>query len=395
LRDLNDTLERRVDERTARLRALAVELGQAEERERRRLARLLHDHFQQILVSARFQLGRLSASPSTVASADIERVAAAIDEAIRASRDLTAELIPPSLYDMGLPTALYGLTQMMAERHHLSVQVQLAPQADVGDTAMRAFLYQAARELLFNVVKHARVDRASLSLTAQESRIELTVEDAGAGFDLTDAAGDHKSFGLLNIRERAEYLGGRLEIAAAPGRGTRATLWVPVGQTVEPRHPRPTGMPGGHSQQIDIVHESAARPGAIRVVIADDHQMVRQGLVVMLNDEDDVTIVGQAANGQEALDVVRRIHPDVVLMDVTMPVMDGTEATLAIKREMPDVQVIGLSMHTDAHMASRMREAGAAGYIIKSGQIDELVDTIRRAIDDRRPRHPAMSPGGV
>ncbi len=111
-------------------------------------------------------------------------------------------------------------------------------------------------------------------------------------------------------------------------------------------------------------------------MFADDHQVMRQGLIKLIAGQPDIQVVGEAANGREAVDLVRRLKPDVVVMDVSMPEMDGIEATRRIKEESPNVRVIGLSMYEDEQISRRMRLAGAEAFVSKTASSAELLKTI-------------------
>jgi DNA-binding NarL/FixJ family response regulator len=114
----------------------------------------------------------------------------------------------------------------------------------------------------------------------------------------------------------------------------------------------------------------------IRVMLAEDHPILRMAIARVLGEHADIEVVGQAANGEEAIDVALRLRPDVVLMDVAMPRINGTEATRRILETLPGTRVIGLSMHSDAVMAAAMHEAGAVGYICKDAPPDDLIAII-------------------
>ncbi|MBK8028442.1 MAG: response regulator transcription factor [Anaerolineae bacterium] len=117
----------------------------------------------------------------------------------------------------------------------------------------------------------------------------------------------------------------------------------------------------------------------IRIMIADDHAVVRQGLKMFLALDASLEIIGEASNGKEALDGARQLKPDVILMDLLMPVMDGIEATAAIKRELPDTEVIALtSVLEDASVIGAIR-AGALGYLLKDTKAEELIQAIKAA----------------
>lgn len=117
----------------------------------------------------------------------------------------------------------------------------------------------------------------------------------------------------------------------------------------------------------------------IRILIADDHTVVREGLSMFLRLDPELEVVGEAANGAEAVRLARQLEPDVVLMDLLMPVMDGIEAIAAIRRELPGTEVIALtSVLEDASVANAIR-AGAIGYLLKDVEVDELRRAIKKA----------------
>jgi DNA-binding NarL/FixJ family response regulator len=118
---------------------------------------------------------------------------------------------------------------------------------------------------------------------------------------------------------------------------------------------------------------------AIRVLIADDHAVVRQGLRMFLALDDAIEVVGEATNGSEAVEQTRRLGPDVVLMDMVMPVMDGVAATASIRRELPDTEVIALTSVLDDGTVIGAVKAGAIGYLLKDTQAEELCRAIKSA----------------
>jgi DNA-binding NarL/FixJ family response regulator len=113
------------------------------------------------------------------------------------------------------------------------------------------------------------------------------------------------------------------------------------------------------------------------VLIADDHEVVRQGLTAVLGDEPGIEVVGEAAHGREAIDLAFRLRPEVVLMDVTMPLIAGDDATRQIKEHLPNTRVIALSVRDEPQTQERMRQAGAEAYILKTAPTNELLIAIR------------------
>ena len=110
--------------------------------------------------------------------------------------------------------------------------------------------------------------------------------------------------------------------------------------------------------------------------------VMRQGLAGLLRVEPDIEIIGEASNGQSAVNLIRELRPDVVLMDISMPGMDGIEATRIIHKEIPEVRIIGLSMFQEGTQQAAMLEAGAATYLTKTGPAEELIEAIRTCIHD-------------
>jgi DNA-binding NarL/FixJ family response regulator len=118
-----------------------------------------------------------------------------------------------------------------------------------------------------------------------------------------------------------------------------------------------------------------------RLIIADDHALLRSGIRSMLAGEPDLEVVGEAADGQEALELCRRLKPDLVLMDVRMPKMDGLAATRAIKEELPNVSVVMVTMQDDPDYLFEAVIAGAAGYVLKGATPDQLTEAVRQVLD--------------
>jgi DNA-binding NarL/FixJ family response regulator len=132
----------------------------------------------------------------------------------------------------------------------------------------------------------------------------------------------------------------------------------------------------------------------MRVLLADDHQIVRDGLRSILDGEPGVTVVAEAADGTAAVAAARTAGPDVVLMDLTMPGLNGIEATRSITAEMPHVRVLCLSMHAGRHMVSAALRAGAAGYLVKECAAAELTNALRVVTSNRMYLCPSIT-GGV
>jgi PAS domain S-box-containing protein len=341
-----------LEARTMQLRRLASDLTLAEQRAREQLAKTLHDDLQQLLFGAMLKIDR--ASRGAGGTDLLKRARSDVQEAIAAARSLSVELFPPGLRQRGLPSALEWLADWTHQKYNVEVRVTVDQRADTVDEDVRLLLFESVRKLLFNAVKHGRITRIELDVALDEAGgLAIRVADAGVGFDTSAAFGVEGQLrgglGLVGIRERLAVLGGRMDVDSEPGHGARFVLRVP------------RSAAGGHPV-----------PRRVRVLLADDHAVVREGLRELLSEQQQLEVVGEAADGVEAVAQAHALLPDVVLMDVCMPRMDGIEATRRIRAELPDVQVFGLSTqdHSEAHPIER---AGAAAYFSKNDGAERLI----------------------
>lgn len=244
--ELNEQLETRAREserRAKQLQALTLQLTHAEHAERRRIARFIHDHLQQLLVTAKLQTGMLVGAEPEQIEKKIGRMREVLDTAIERSRDLSHELCPPVLDDYGLIEALEWLAEEYRADQVMDVRVYAEASIPLSNRDLEVFLFEAARELLLNALKNGNAGQAIITVKETSDAITLSVADDGAGNEPADAADvvtgeetdvesrphDTPGIGLTMIRERLEMLGGSIHIDTAPGRGFRVTLWCPLG----------------------------------------------------------------------------------------------------------------------------------------------------------------------
>ena len=227
-------------------------------------------------------------------------------------------------------------------------------------------IFQSVRELLFNVKKHAHTNSARVEMTRREGRISIVVSDAGTGFDprklwQSEIESD-KGFGLFSVRERLLLLKGTFEIESSPDCGTTATLTVPMPTGAFTRPETAMEEAKEVSQALDPVRAPRRESGSkIRVLLADDHPVIRNWLSTMLATHADIQVAGKASSGEETVALARKIRPDVILMDINMPKMNGVEATRVINSELPDIRIIGLSMHEAADQAATIKQGRCVG----------------------------------
>jgi PAS domain S-box-containing protein len=391
-KEWTDELERRIAERTKelvrthdRLRGLAQELTLTEQRERQRMADELHDYLAQMLVVTRLKLAQASqAAQQDPARATLKEADELIDRCLTYTRTLVAELMPPTLRQFGLAGGLQWLAEAMTT-HGLDVRVQapsITPPLSEDHTRL---LYQSIRELLFNVLKHSGTKRALITMTVDDLRtkMEIAVRDEGEGCNPSKVMEMRKAtFGLFSIRERMEAMDGWMDMQSKPGCGTTVTLGVTLhaGDAAGSEWKVLRSELGGNSElkaQNSRLHRQDTK---IRVLLVDDHAMVRQGLRSLLDGYGDLDIIAEAGDGEEAVSLALELKPDLIVMDVNLPRLDGIEATKRIRRDRPDTVVVGISVNQAEHVMYAMKEAGAAAFLTKESAADQLYETIGAAM---------------
>ncbi|KMZ44968.1 histidine kinase [Bacillus sp. FJAT-27238] len=212
--------------------------------------------------------------------------------------------------------------------------------------SIKLTLYRCLQETLTNAVRHGKASQIQVGLYFEEAQIRLQVEDNGQGNGTIEFG-----FGLQSMKERLEALQGRLSIHCMDEGGVTVICSLPAMQAV---------------------------PSAgIRILIVDDQPFVRESLQLVLQNQQDLQVVGVAENGLMALDIIPKEKPDVVLLDVQMPVMDGAKTLQAIRERWPDMRVIMLTTFEETALAAETLGRGANGYLLKSVSPIELVEAIR------------------
>lgn len=380
LRMMNETLEERVKKRTAallsyqdQLRSLGSQLSKAEENERQRLATELHDNLGQMLALLKIKLSLIQKkSLSDDIANDILDMKTGLDDALVYTRNLMSDLKPPPTLDNeDIGHTIKWLAQKM-EKHALRITIKDDKKPKPVADEIRIIIIQCMRELLFNILKHAGVNEARITVFRLNKEAQIIVEDDGAGFNPTvDRTRLLESgFGLFNVSERIDLLGGSLDIESETGKGTKVTLCVPLIEK------------GGNilrsaEEDMDVRPMKVDHQDKIKVLLVDDHKMMRDGLKKIINEQPDLTVIAEAADGEGALKIAEMTCPDVVVMDVNIPVIDGIETTRKLLEKMPDVRVIGLSFHAHQDVVDSMKNAGATAYLTKTEAFETLCATIR------------------
>ncbi|MBN1249655.1 MAG: response regulator [Anaerolineae bacterium] len=357
-----------------RIEAQSQRLAVMEERER--IGRELHDDLGQVMgyvsIQSQSALERLRQRELEQVQAILHQLTQVASEAHDDVRQyILGVRTRPARPRQDLFTALGEYLDSQHERYGLTVQVSwpddlmespLAPEVETQ-------LLRIVQEALTNVRKHAGVDTARILFTVHSHEIQVVVEDDGSGFDPARDSELSNHFGLQIMRERAESVGGELEVRSAPGEGTRIVVRLPCSLLPSPDDPFGRGL---------------------RVLLVDDHPLYLEGLHSLLASRG-VHVVGEAYDGLEAQAKARALRPDLILMDVQMPRCDGVEATRCIKAELPQVQIVMLTMAADDETLFDALKAGASGYLLKNLEGAQFFSLLRQVMKGETVISPALA----
>ena len=292
----------------------------------------------------------------------------------RVSR-LTLDLRPPMLDDLGLlPTLVWhfnrytALTSIEVQFQHTGLEKRrFAPQVETA-------AYRIIQEALTNVARHASADQVEVRLAVEPGMLAISLRDNGQGFDSQSILAEGKGGGLVGMRERAELLGGTLAAPDRAGPGHAAGRLFAAGRAAgrEIRGSRMT-----------------------TVLLADDHNIVRQALRLLLEATTEYQVVGEAADGQQALQLVEELQPDVLVADIMMPAMTGLEVARRVRTLAPHTRVVILSMYdTEAYVAEAL-QAGVSGFVLKKSTSSDLLQALRQVQEDRLYLSPPLDEAAV
>lgn len=253
--------------------------------------------------------------------------------------DLSQESLP-------LAATLQQLTEEFKKHAKVNVRTRIIGEEYMVSKQSKMTLYRSLQESLTNAVRHGHSTEIIVSLHFEPQQIRLDVQDNGCGVEEWK-----DGFGLTAMKERVSQSQGRVIVYSKKGEGTLISCVLP--------------------KQIQLANEQ------IRLCIVDDHSFIRESLHTILGGLEDLQVVGMAEDGERALELCERLKPDVVLMDLEMPNLDGIHATKMIKKKWPDIRVLILSTFQNTERAKEIIRNGADGYLLKSIDSRELAESIR------------------
>ncbi|OWT48522.1 helix-turn-helix transcriptional regulator [Bacillus sp. K2I17] len=253
--------------------------------------------------------------------------------------DLSQESLP-------LPITLQQLTEEFKKHAKVNVRTRIIGEEYMVSKQSKMTLYRSLQESLTNAVRHGHSTEITVSLHFEPQQIRLDVQDNGCGEEEWK-----DGFGLTAMKERVSQSQGRVIVYSKKGEGTLISCVLP--------------------KQVQLSSEQ------IRLCIVDDHSFIRESLHTILDGQEDLQVVGMAEDGDRAVELCERLKPDVVLMDLEMPNLNGINTTKMIKKKWPDIRVLILSTFQDTEKVKEIIRNGADGYLLKSIDSRELAESIR------------------
>jgi len=368
------------------LQLLSARLLKLQDEERRHIARDLHDITGQKLAVQSITLSQLTArqklnAQSQALVAECVKLNQQIGEDVRT---LSYLLHPPLLDELGLSSAVKWYAEGFEKRTGIRVAVDIASDFLRLPPDVEVTLFRIIQESLNNVHRYSGSHTASVQVRATpEKTIEVKVKDFGKGISpgvLNSSTGVVAPIGvgIQGMKERIRQLSGKLEITSRVNRGTVVTATIPLraaGTAAAVETAFPTA---------DSVAEPRPRTRGSRrkILIADDHEMLRRGIRAMLETETEWEICGEAINGQDAVDKARSLRPDLVILDINMPILNGLAAVRQILRNSPETKVLVFTIHDSDQTATEVKEAGAHGYLSKKNAGADLLSAAKDLLKD-------------
>jgi signal transduction histidine kinase/ActR/RegA family two-component response regulator len=364
----------------ASMQSLSARILQLQDQERRRIARELHDTSGQDLAVLLMSLSQVNRKleQAGVPEGTRQTLADAMDLARRVEgqiRTLSYLLHPPLLDELGLGAALRWYAEGFQKRSGIIVEIlspgnapRLVPEHEVA-------LFRVVQECLSNILRHSESNRARIRLLFPKGLAEVSVRDYGKGIPspkLAEAAkGKSLGVGIAGMGERLEQIGGKIEIRSGQG-GTLVVARVPM-ETRE-QSLEPTSAP--LAEQAPTTLGQAPR----RILIADDHEVTRQGIRSVLQNEADLEVCGEAGDGIEAVAKTRELHPELIILDLTMPRCGGFGALKRLREAWSNTKILVFTTHSYAHLVGTLRASGCDGYVSKGKPPEELLRGIRTVL---------------
>lgn len=375
------------------LRQLSTRLLELQDEERRRIARDLHDITGQKLALQCIALSRMTRLLAPTANEEArESIAQCLELTNQISeeiRTLSYLLHPPLLDELGLPSAVKWYAQGFEKRTAIHVDVDIVPDLPRLRPDAEVALFRVVQESLTNVHRYSGSPTAYVRVRREQDDFKLEVGDFGKGMQVEKSKAPSGELaplgvGIQGMQQRIRQLSGRLEVLSELGKGTLVIASLPIpGLCLAADESSPVS-------NVEKTEKSSRGKTSLprRILIADDHELLRRGVRSMLENEADFQVCGEATDGIDAVEKSIKLKPDLVILDVNMPSLNGLAAVRQILRARPETKVLIFTVHDSGQTAQESFHAGAHGFLSKGRAGRDLIAAVRSVLDgDQFPRY--------
>lgn len=342
--------------------SLSALLLEAQDEERRKISRELHDGVGQSLAAVKMTLGKLKKKLSASELNELIEAERVIDEAVTEVRTVSYLLHPPTLDLMGLRSSIIWFVEGFQQRTGIQCSLEIPATLPLFEPMTRTALFRIVQESLTNVHKHAQASNVTIRITVDSDEFKMELTDDGVGF----CEGCLEGVGIRGMRERVKELNGSLYLESHQGVGSSVVAVIPAAadhtdfDTVsEGRIPSPS--PVGHLG---------------RILLVDDHEMLRRGVRSLIDGQPGMAICGEAATSREGLEQLEKLRPDVTILDLQLPDENGWAFIRQARKMSPLARIIVFSQHDGEHIQSVAKVTGCSGFVSKSRASEDLIEAI-------------------
>jgi len=373
------------------LRQLSARLLQLQDEERRRIARDLHDTTGQKLAIQSILLARLDKTSKGLDEESRKLLAECKmlnGQLVEEVRTVSYLLHPPLLDELGLASAVEWYAEGFARRTGIATDVKISPKFMRLPPDIEVTFFRIVQESLTNVHRYSGGSKAYVRLKATDDQIVVEVGDDGKGIEPGKLNAKNGTVaplgvGIQGMTERMRQLSGKLEIKSKPKSGTLVVASLPIARL---RHSdsQDSAEANGNSQpaaQTQGENPQSSVPRK-RILIADDHEMLRRGVCTALQKQTEWELCGEAVNGREAVERATRLQPDLVIMDVEMPVLNGLAAAREILRNCPQTKILIFTVHESDQMVKDIYAAGVHACLSKDKGGRDLLRVVKELLED-------------
>jgi two-component system NarL family sensor kinase len=370
------------------LRQLSARLLQLQDEERRHIARDLHDVTGQKLAVQSMALSGVLSRHSDKLGPESQK---ALSEALVMNKEISSEirtlsylLHPPLLDELGLSSAANWYAAGFTSRTGIQIDVDIPSDLQRFSADAEVAIFRVLQESLTNVHRYSESSKARIRIHTTPDELKVEIRDFGKGMDAANhpkGSLPRLGVGIQGMTERMRQLGGRLEITSHTDRGTLVEATIPLCTSQAAVAPQPGN---GHGSAMPVPRmEILGSPGndlRKRILIADDHEMLRRGVRDTLQTEPDLEICGEAIDGQDAVEKAKLLRPDLVILDINMPILNGLAAVRQILRNRPQTKVLIFSVHDSNQTLQEIHAAGAHGFVSKGKDAQDLLRVVREVL---------------